>query len=245
MGSGARDHVLGRGENPSSKFPIGLGVRAIAVGQERIVVAPLPITSASPHRSPWLVAATMFVAVTAFVAPVGAHVAVAPAEARAGVAQRYVVTVPSEKTMPTTRVEIDFPAELRVTDVDAPTGWTATRQTGKGGRLVGAVWSGGSIPPEQSADFGIVARNPDSPATLRWKVIQTYRDGSEVHWTGPLTAEFPAAVTVVRRSIGAGLVTIVATVILVVGGAVIVLVRRARRRDDAARPSRRDDAARV
>jgi len=169
------------------------------------------------------------------VSPAGAHVSVSPAQGPAGVIQRYAVTVPSEKKIPTTRVEIDFPAELHVTDVDAPAGWTATRQMGKGGRLVGAGWAGGAIPPEQSADFGVMARNPDSGTTLGWKVIQTYQDGSEVHWTGPPTAEFPAAVSVVRRSIGAGLVTAVALVILLVGGAMVVLIRRAGRRGDASR----------
>ncbi len=180
-----------------------------------------------------LLVAPAFAYVT--VAPAWAHVSVSPAQAPVGAVQRYAVTVPSEKKIPTTRVEIDFPAELHVTDVDAPAGWTATRQMGQGGRLVGAVWAGGAIPPEQSADFGVVARNPDSGATLGWKVIQTYQDGSEVHWTGPPTAEFPVAVTVVRRSIGAGLVTAVAMVIVLVGGAVAVLIRRARRSGDASR----------
>jgi len=167
------------------------------------------------------------------VTPAGAHVTVAPAEAPAGVVQRYTVTVPSEKKHPTTRVEIDFPVELRVTEVEAPAGWTAARQMGRDGPIVGVAWADGTIPPDQSADFGVVALNPDAGATLGWKVIQTYQDGSEVHWTGAPTAEFPEAVTVVRRSIGAGLVTAMAVVLLLGAGAAVVVARRARRSVDA------------
>ncbi|PYN97312.1 MAG: hypothetical protein DMD91_18055 [Candidatus Rokuibacteriota bacterium] len=171
----------------------------------------------------------VLVAVALLVAPADAHVIVAPAEAPAGVVQRYTVTVPSEKQRPTTRVEIDFPVELRVTEVEAPAGWTATRQMGRDGRIVGVAWAGGTIPPDQSADFGIVALNPNAGATLAWKVIQTYQDGSEVHWTGAPTAESPAAVTVVRRAIGAGLVTTVVVVLLLGAGAAVIVARRARR----------------
>jgi hypothetical protein len=168
-------------------------------------------------------------AVVLFAGSAGAHVTVAPEEAPAGVVQRYTVSVPSEKAMATTRVEIDFPGELYVTGVDSPTGWTVTTSLGRDGRIAGAVWIGGAAAPKQSADFGVVARSPAVSAALSWKVIQTYEDGSEVHWTGPPRSEFPAAVTLVRRGISSFLVVTLAVVLAAGAIAAATLVARSRR----------------
>jgi uncharacterized protein YcnI len=156
-------------------------------------------------------------------------VTVSPVEAAAGAVQRYIVNVPSEKPIPTTGVEIDFPTELHVTGVDTPTAWTVTTAAGRDGRIVGAAWTGGTIAPQRSLDFGVVARTPAAETTLAWKVIQTYQDGREVHWTGPPASEFPAAVTIVRGGIGAFLVATLAIVFLAGITVMAVLIGRARR----------------
>jgi len=130
---------------------------------------------------------------TLVAAPAWAHVTVTPDRAPARAEQRYAITVPGEKPVPTTRVEIEFPHELRVRSVEAPSGWSTMAQSAADGRIVGASWSGGTIADGQAVAFEVVAQNPDGSAVLRWNVIQTYRDGSEVHWNGPPGGEFPAA----------------------------------------------------
>ena len=120
---------------------------------------------------------------------------VAPVEAPLQALQRYCIRVPSEKPLATTRLEMQFPELLEVVQVDSPPGWRATTQKDRQGRIAGALWEGGSIPARQSLEFGVVARNPRGPAELAWKAIQTYLDGSEVHWIGPPGAQFPAAIT--------------------------------------------------
>jgi uncharacterized protein YcnI len=127
-----------------------------------------------------------------------AHVEVVPADSPAGAMQRYGIRVPTEKPIPTVRVEVEFPSGLRVLDIEASPGWQVTLQTESGGRPIGATWDGSSIPAGQFAEFGLRAQNPDGEAQLRWSVIQTYADGSEVQWIGPPDAEFPAATTRVR-----------------------------------------------
>jgi len=112
--------------------------------------------------------------------------------------ERYGIRVPTEKPVPTVRVEIEFPSGLRVVDLEASPGWQVTVQTESNGRLIGAVWEGGSIPAGQFAEFGLRAQNPERDAQLRWTVIQTYADGTEAQWIGPPNAEFPAATTRVR-----------------------------------------------
>ncbi len=149
-----------------------------------------------------------------------AHVSVTPAEGPTGVSQRYGLLVPSEKPIPTTRVEVQFPAGLRVAEVESVPGWRATTQADRAGRTVGAVWDAGLIPNGRFVEFGVLARAPETPTDLAWNVIQTYQDGTEVHWIGPPGAEFPAAMTRVRRKAGA----IDASMVVAALAAVIALI---------------------
>jgi uncharacterized protein YcnI len=127
-----------------------------------------------------------------------AHVTVAPAEAPAGIVQRYCIRVPSEKSIPTVGLEVQFPDNLEVTAIEVPPGWRGTAHKDHSGRIVSASWGGGNILPKQYLEFGVLARNPAEQTTLAWKAIQTYQDASEVHWIGPPRAQFPAALTRVR-----------------------------------------------
>lgn len=127
-----------------------------------------------------------------------AHVTVTPKEASPGATQRYCIRVPSEKSIPTIGLEVEFPANLEVSAVETPLGWKGTTRKDRQGRIVSASWDGGSIPPRQALEFGVIANNPERPATLMWKAIQKYNDGSEIHWIGSSQAQFPAAVTQVR-----------------------------------------------
>jgi uncharacterized protein YcnI len=115
--------------------------------------------------------------------------------------QRYCIRVPSEKSIATTSVEVQFPDGIEVTQIESPAGWQATAQKDRRSRTASALWQGGSIPPRQFLEFGVVARNPAAEVELAWKAIQTYVDGSEVHWIGPPSAQFPAAITSVRASL--------------------------------------------
>jgi uncharacterized protein YcnI len=135
-----------------------------------------------------------------FAVPLGwAHVTVAPKEAPSGAMQRYCIRVPSEKSVPTIGLEVEFPVRLEVSAIEVPTGWHGTARKDRQGRIVSASWEGGSISPGQSLEFGVVARNPETSTTLMWKAIQKYRDASEVHWIGPPQAQFPGAITHVRK----------------------------------------------
>jgi uncharacterized protein YcnI len=125
---------------------------------------------------------------------------VTPPEASPGAVQRYCIRVPSEKSIATTAVEVQFPDSIEVTELESPAGWQAAAQKDRRSRTASALWQGGSIPPRQFLEFGVVARNPAAEMDLAWKAIQTYADGSEVHWIGPPRAQFPAAITSVRAS---------------------------------------------
>jgi uncharacterized protein YcnI len=130
------------------------------------------------------------------------HVTVSPKETPSGAEQRYCIRVPSEKPLPTVSLEVEFPVNLAVSEVEAPPGWRAAARKDRQGRIVSGSWDGGAIPPRQVLEFGVVAHNPETSMTLTWKAIQKYQDGSEVHWIGPSRAQFPAATTNVQQRPG-------------------------------------------
>ncbi len=136
--------------------------------------------------------------------PALAHVTVWPRTAAPGAFERYVVRVPNEKTTATTRVEIHFPAEVRISSfLDVP-GWELQVLTDSAGKITGAVWTG-SLPPKRFVEFPFIGVNPKTGTTrLVWPAFQTYADGQVVQWTGPTGSKTPASATeLTARSSGA------------------------------------------
>jgi uncharacterized protein YcnI len=124
------------------------------------------------------------------------HAVVYPKSSTAGAYERYVLRVPNEKAAATTRIEIHFPAELRVTAFAEVSGWPLQVLTDSARRITGAVWTG-TLPPQRFVELPFVAANPKSPTRLVWPVLQTYADGETVSWTGKEGEKAPASVTVV------------------------------------------------
>jgi uncharacterized protein YcnI len=123
-----------------------------------------------------------------------AHAVVYPKASTTGAHERYVIRVPNERAVATTRVEIRFPPEVKVGSfIDVP-GWTLEVVRDSAKRITGAVWTG-SLPPERFVEFPFVATNPKAPTDIRWPVVQTYADGERAEWTGPTDSKRPASVT--------------------------------------------------
>jgi uncharacterized protein YcnI len=125
-----------------------------------------------------------------------AHVTVQPKAVKAGGYERYVVRVPNEKNTPTLRVEIRFPAGLRVTSFQDVPGWKLEVLTDSAKRVTGAVWTG-TLPPQRFVEFPFVAANPKEATKLVWPAFQTYADGERVEWTGAEGTKTPASVTTI------------------------------------------------
>jgi uncharacterized protein YcnI len=153
-----------------------------------------------------------------------AHIVIDPLTSTAGATQLYTIAVPSEKRLDTTRVEVQFPRNLVILQLQSPPGWHVTpEKDGSSGRILGAIWEGGSTGPDEFTSFGVLAQNPNEPADLSWSAIQTYADGSEVQWFGPESSQFPATVTRVEASPGLPLVGILAACALIVSCAALAL----------------------
>jgi uncharacterized protein YcnI len=129
--------------------------------------------------------ATLMVAVFASIGAemVYGHVTVLPKQSTAGKAETYTLRVPTEKSVPTVRIEVDFPEALEVSSFEHKTGWKVDERKNGVGKVVRVVLTG-SIPPAESVQFIFTARNPSAEGRLSFKAIQIYQDGSRVEWTG-------------------------------------------------------------
>ena len=96
-----------------------------------------------------------------------------------------------------TRVELRFPAEVRVTAFEDVAGWQLQVLTDSAKRIIGAVWTG-SLPPQRFVEFPFVAANPRNNAKLVWPAYQTYADSEHVEWTGAEGSKTPASVTTIE-----------------------------------------------
>jgi uncharacterized protein YcnI len=132
-----------------------------------------------------------------------AHAVVFPRQSTTGTFERYVLRVPNEKAVATTRVEIRFPTGLRVTSFSEVPGWQLEVMTDSAKAIIGAVWTG-NLPPQRFVEFPFVAANPKTDAKLEWPAFQTYADGERVEWTGPEGSKRPASVTTIGAAAATG-----------------------------------------
>jgi uncharacterized protein YcnI len=123
-----------------------------------------------------------------------AHAVVYPRKSTTGAYERYVLRVPNEKTVATTRVEIHFPDGVRVTAFEDVPGWQLQVLTDSAQRIVGAVWTG-TLAPQRFVEFPFMAANPKTATQLVWPVYQTYAGTERVDWTGVKGSKTPASVT--------------------------------------------------
>jgi hypothetical protein len=124
------------------------------------------------------------------------HAVVYPKASTTGAYEKYVLRVPNEKDVATTRVEIHFPAELRVSSFGDVPGWQLEVLTDSAKKIVGAVWTG-TLAPHRFVELPFVAANPKTAATLVWPVFQTYGSSEKVEWTGPQGSKTPASSTLI------------------------------------------------
>jgi uncharacterized protein YcnI len=120
-----------------------------------------------------------------------AHVTVWPNESAAEAHEKYEVRVPNEKQVDTVAIEVRFPAKLRVTSFEQKAGWMTQTVRDASGKTVGVRWTG-KLPPQQFAEFGLLAVNPAAPGDVGWTAVQSFADGTKVEWSGAPGSKTPA-----------------------------------------------------
>jgi periplasmic copper chaperone A len=135
-----------------------------------------------------------------------AHVTLNPEEALSGSFSRFVVRVPSERPVATTKVTVQLPDGLFFVSFQPKPGWKRTIKIQKLSqpveifgepvreRVAEVTWSGGKINAGEFDEFGISARIPETPGRdLVFRALQTYENGELVRWIDPNPeAETPA-----------------------------------------------------
>ncbi len=122
----------------------------------------------------------------ALVAPATAqaHISVVPGAAVLEQPTEFAIQVPAEDGVATTSVRVTFPSQVSVYAVaDAP-GWSTRILRTPDGRLRGAEWTGGTIPPDQYARFTVLG-TPFEAGTSVWPAEQGLANGRVKRWTGP------------------------------------------------------------
>ena len=159
--------------------------------------SPLAPVSRSTRRRTVVAAVATSATVFAIVPTLSwAHAVVFPRQSAPGAYEKYVLRVPNEKAVATTRVEIRFPAGLRVTSFADVPGWQLEILTDSAKAITGAIWTG-NLPPQRFVELPFVAANPKADTRLVWPAYQTYADGERVEWTGPEGSKSPASMTTI------------------------------------------------
>jgi uncharacterized protein YcnI len=136
-----------------------------------------------------LLAAFLLLSATAAVA----HIRIYPVESTHGAREKYTMRVPNEKQVNSIRVEGEFPPELNVYDFEFKPGWKIDFKKDDKGKIIGATWTG-KIQPYEFVEFGMLGLNPKEGASLTWKFVQYYDDGTKEEFNGPVGSRLPAPV---------------------------------------------------
>jgi uncharacterized protein YcnI len=121
------------------------------------------------------------------------HVTVQPKQSSSGATETYSIRVPTEKFVPTVRVEIEFPTNLNILSFEPKASWKIEEKKNSSGKIIGVTLAG-SIPTGESVTFNFRARNPIETGKLIFKAIQIYEDGTKSEWTGPEGSRTPSPI---------------------------------------------------
>ena len=143
---------------------------------------------------PFLLAATC-AACIAVPWTAAAHVVVTPSQVTTGATPTFEMRVPVEEHVPTTRIRLELPDGFTFSSIEPVAGWKIKVE--RSGERVTAIEARGRLKPDFFQRFVFRGRVSATPTTLTWKVIQTYRDGTVVRWTGDPGDESASQTTVV------------------------------------------------
>ena len=128
---------------------------------------------------------------------VDAHVTVWPKESGAGASERYTMRVPAEGKVATVAVELEVPADVKISGVLVGAGFTYEARR-EGDRIVAITWKQ-EIKPGEIGEFVFFALNPKS-GQIMWKARQRLADGTSTDWIGVEGDRRPASVTQLRAA---------------------------------------------
>ncbi|TXK76149.1 YcnI family protein [Paenibacillus sp. N3.4] len=111
--------------------------------------------------------------------------------------EKFTVRVPTEKEVPTVKVEIKIPAEVAVSRFEPMAGWKYELTKDSAGKIASVVWTATTdgLSSTEFGEFNMQGKVGDQATSISWKAYQTYKDGSVVEWIGAAGSDKPASVT--------------------------------------------------
>jgi uncharacterized protein YcnI len=131
--------------------------------------------------------------VTLLVAPVFAHVTVAPQQSPSGATQVYKVRVHNDAKVPTASIMLQVPDGVEVAGVEKMA--TGSFDIVKTGDRVSAITWTIAIPVGKSVELAFNAKNLSSGNQLNWNVTENFTDGSTIEFTDKPGAKEKSSVT--------------------------------------------------
>jgi uncharacterized protein YcnI len=171
-----------------------------------------------------IVAIATAVVALAAVSGASAHSHISPPVALADEEQVFQILVPTEGDHSTIRVELTPREGFRIESVVPVDGWKIDVEksgSGEDVEITKITWSGGSVAAGEAAVFPVVG-STNGAGTFSAAVKQVYDDGQVSDWSGPKSADEPAAFVEATSSLGGGgggstTLTIVALIVGAVG----------------------------
>jgi uncharacterized protein YcnI len=147
-----------------------------------------------------MMVAALFLVTMLFAGIASAHVVVYPQETTQNTYEKFTVRVPTEKDVPTVKVEVKIPAEVNVSRFEPVAGWKYDITKDTTGKITSVTWTatGDGLSSTEFGEFNMQGKVSDKATSLEWKAIQTYKDGSVVEWVGAKGSDHPASVTAVH-----------------------------------------------
>jgi uncharacterized protein YcnI len=144
--------------------------------------------------------AALLISSLLFASIASAHVSVMPKETTQGSYEMFTVRVPTEKDVPTVKVEVKFAVDaVAISRFEPKPGWNYELAKDASGKITGVTWTatGDGLSKTEFGDFNMQGKVADAATQITWKAYQTYKDGSVVEWVGADGSDKPASVTTV------------------------------------------------
>ena len=149
--------------------------------------------------------------------PAAAHIVASPTFLPSQSSESISFEAPNERDDPMTSFALTAPAGIEIEHAHPVDGWDESASDGR------ATWTGGSLPANQTATFGVTLTADSDPGTVTLQATQGYDSGAVVEWPVDLTVT-PAEQSPSENLALAGVVGLIG--VLVVAGVVLIAFRR-------------------
>ena len=131
-----------------------------------------------------------------------------PAYLATGSAESITFDAPNEREAPMTAFSVTVPAGLEIEHAHVVDGWNEQVEGST------ATWTGGALPPRDTADFGMTLKADRDPGIIELQAEQRYPDGGVVAWPVGFTI-LPAEKSPSQNLALAGVVGLIGVLVVV------------------------------